>query len=47
MAPAPVVHMKAIVYCNYGLRDLLRYDEIDKADSWDEEIVIKVRAASV
>ena len=47
MAPAPVVQMKAIVYCNYGLRDLLRYDEIDKADSWDEEIVIKVRAASV
>jgi NADPH:quinone reductase-like Zn-dependent oxidoreductase len=39
--------MKAIVYSNYGSPDVLKYDEIEKPAAGDDEVLIKVRAASV
>ena len=39
--------MKAVVYYNYGSPDVLKYDEIEKPAAGDDEVLIKVRAASV
>ncbi len=39
--------MKAIVYSNYGSPDALRCEEIEKSTAGDDEVLIKVRAASV
>jgi len=39
--------MKAIVYHNYGSADVLRCEEIDKPMAGDNEVLIKVRAASI
>jgi NADPH:quinone reductase-like Zn-dependent oxidoreductase len=39
--------MKAIVYRNYGSPDLLRCEEIGKPAAGDDEVLIRVRAASV
>jgi NADPH:quinone reductase-like Zn-dependent oxidoreductase len=39
--------MKAIVYHNHGLADVLKLEEIDRPTPGDDEVLIKVRAASV
>jgi NADPH:quinone reductase-like Zn-dependent oxidoreductase len=39
--------MKGIVYCNYGSPEVLKFEEIAKPTAGDDEVLIKVRAASV
>ena len=39
--------MQAIVYRNYGSPDVLRCEETEKPDAGDNEVLIRVRAASV
>src|ERR1039457_150881 len=39
--------MRAIVYRNYGSPDVLNCEEIEKSAAGDDEVLIKVRAASV
>lgn len=39
--------MKAIVYHNYGSPDVLKCEEIEKPTAGDNEVLIKVRAASL
>lgn len=39
--------MKAIVYHNYGSPDVLKCEEVEKPTTGDDEVLIKVRAASV
>ena len=39
--------MKAIVYYHYGSPDVLKCEEIEKPTAGDDEVLIKVRAASV
>jgi NADPH:quinone reductase-like Zn-dependent oxidoreductase len=39
--------MKAIVYDEYGSPDVLRFEEIEKPTAGDDEVLIKVRAASI
>jgi len=41
------IHVKAIVYHNYGSPDVLKYEEIGKPTAGDDEVLIKVRAASL
>jgi NADPH:quinone reductase-like Zn-dependent oxidoreductase len=39
--------MKAIVYHSYGSPDVLKYEEVEKPTAGEDEVLIKVRAASV
>ena len=39
--------MKAIVYQNFGSPDILECQEIEKPVPGDDEVLIKVRAASI
>jgi NADPH:quinone reductase-like Zn-dependent oxidoreductase len=39
--------MKAIVYCDYGSPDVLRLEDIPKPTPTDDQVLVKVRAASV
>jgi NADPH:quinone reductase-like Zn-dependent oxidoreductase len=39
--------MKAVVYYNYGSPDVLKFEEIEKPAVGDNQVLIKVRAASV
>ncbi len=39
--------MKAVVYYNYGSPDVLKFEEIEKPAVADNQVLIKVRAASV
>jgi NADPH:quinone reductase-like Zn-dependent oxidoreductase len=39
--------MKAIVYCDYGSPDVLKLEDIEKPTPADDEVLIRVRAASV
>src|SRR5882724_1881683 len=45
-AAAPVNPMKAIVYCDYGVPNL-KFQEIEKPTPADDQVLVKVRAASV
>jgi len=46
-APAGVTLMKGIVYRCYGSPDVLRYENIAKPTAADNEVLVKVHAASV
>jgi NADPH:quinone reductase-like Zn-dependent oxidoreductase len=39
--------MKAVVLCQYGSPDVLRYQEIEKPAPGDDQLLVKVRAAAV
>src|SRR5579872_5750907 len=39
--------MKAIVYEHYGSADVLKYEEIEKPTPGDDEVFLRVRAASL
>ena len=42
----PAHPMKAIVYCNYGLANL-KFEDVEKPTPTDDQILVRVRAASV
>jgi NADPH:quinone reductase-like Zn-dependent oxidoreductase len=39
--------MKAIVYCDYGSPDVLKFEDVEKPVPGDDQVLIRVRAASV
>ncbi len=47
LATAPKNPMKAIVYCDFGPADVLRLQDIEKPVPNDNQVLIKVHAASV
>jgi len=46
-AAVPIHPMKAIVYCDYGSPDVLKLEDVEKPTPGDDQVLIKVRAASV
>src|SRR5207245_1553820 len=44
---APVNPMKAIVHCEYGSPDVLKFEDVEKPVPNDNQVLIKVRAASL
>ena len=46
-AVAPANPMKAVTYCEYGSPDVLKLEEIEKPVPNDNEILVRVRAASL
>jgi NADPH:quinone reductase-like Zn-dependent oxidoreductase len=46
-ATAPSNAMEAIVYCDYGSPDVLTLEDVEKPSPGDDELLVKVRAASV
>src|SRR5438105_7604392 len=44
---APSHPMKAIVYCEYGSPDVLKFEDVEKPVPNDNQVLIKVRAASL
>jgi NADPH:quinone reductase-like Zn-dependent oxidoreductase len=44
---APANPMKAIVYCEYGSPDVLKFVDVEKPVPTDNQVLIKVRAASL
>ena len=46
-ATAPKNPMKAIVYCDYGPPDVLQLEDIEKPAAGDDQVLVRVRAASV
>jgi NADPH:quinone reductase-like Zn-dependent oxidoreductase len=46
-AAAPGKAMKAIVYCDYGSADVLKLEDIKKPTPGDDEMLVRVRAASI
>src|SRR5947207_13841750 len=45
-SPAPTIPMKAVVYCNDGVPNL-KFQEIEKPTPADDQLLVRVRAASV
>jgi hypothetical protein len=45
-ASAPTNPMKAIVYCDYGVANL-KLEEIEKPAPNDDQVLVRVRAASI
>jgi NADPH:quinone reductase-like Zn-dependent oxidoreductase len=43
----PANPMKAIVYCEYGSPDVLKFEDVEKPVPTDNQVLIKVRAASL
>src|SRR5438067_11181407 len=41
------IHMRAIVYHTYGSPDVLKLEEVQKPVPQDDEVLVKVHAASV
>src|SRR5437870_715344 len=46
-APAPTNPMKAIRYCEYGSPDVLKFEDVEKPMPKDDELLVRVRAASL
>ena len=46
-ASAPTNPMKAIVHCEYGSPDVLKLEDVEKPIPNDNQVLVKVRAASV
>src|SRR6266446_6373632 len=45
---APAIHpMKAIRFCEYGSTDVLKFEDVEKPVPNDDQVLIRVRAASL